>query len=72
MTGLTPSEERYLYVCFIRALTTVVSQRLSNTGASGTTKKSVSSRQRSTTGQVIQQTVSDISRKPGDRRRAAS
>ena len=49
-TALTPSDERCLYACFIRAVRTVASARSNNTDASGTTKRSASSRSRCTTG----------------------
>ena len=58
--GLTPQEEFFLYACFIRALSTLASVRLSNTGGNGTTTKKRSAKVSSMTGPPIQPTLSDI------------
>ena len=59
LTALTPSDERYLYACFIAALSTLVSQRSSSTDENGTTTRRLSEPVRYTTGQATPPTPSD-------------
>jgi len=66
--ALTPSEELYLYACFIRALNEVASTRSNSTEGSGTTRKNASSRLPCTIGPATQPTLSDTLHCRGDAR----